>query len=82
MTGKNIWRLCKVYGRLIGSPELSPFDILQPDRAVLDLVTGPAASGSPVFRTDTGEVIGFLLEGQVKRSAAFSIARLLSFVRA
>jgi hypothetical protein len=24
MTGKNIWRLCKVYGRLIGFPELKP----------------------------------------------------------
>jgi integrase/recombinase XerC len=27
MTGKNIWRLCKVYGRLIGSPELKPHDL-------------------------------------------------------
>jgi hypothetical protein len=26
MTGKNIWRLCKVYGRLIGYPELKPHD--------------------------------------------------------
>jgi len=24
MIGKNIWRLCKVYGRLIGYPELKP----------------------------------------------------------
>lgn len=27
MTGKNIWRLCKVYGRLIGYPELKPHDL-------------------------------------------------------
>src|SRR5262249_14675390 len=26
MTGKNIWRLCKVYGRIIGYPELKPHD--------------------------------------------------------
>jgi hypothetical protein len=27
MTGKNIWRLCKVYGRLIGYPTLKPHDL-------------------------------------------------------
>src|SRR5262249_27596824 len=27
MTGKNIWRLCKVYGRLIGYPDLKPHDL-------------------------------------------------------
>ena len=27
MTGQNIWRLCKVYGRLIGYPELKPHDL-------------------------------------------------------
>ena len=27
MTGKNIWRLCKLYGRLIGYPMLKPHDI-------------------------------------------------------
>jgi integrase len=27
MTGKNIWRLCRVYGRLIGSPTLKPHDL-------------------------------------------------------
>ena len=26
-TGKNIWRLCKVYGRIIGFPELKPHDV-------------------------------------------------------
>jgi integrase/recombinase XerC len=27
MTGKNIWRLCKVYGRRIGAPALKPHDL-------------------------------------------------------
>jgi integrase/recombinase XerC len=27
MTGQNIWRLCKVYGRLIGYPMLKPHDL-------------------------------------------------------
>lgn len=27
MTGKNIWRLCKVYGRMIGVPMLKPHDL-------------------------------------------------------
>ena len=27
MTGKNIWRLCKVYGRQIGVPALKPHDL-------------------------------------------------------
>jgi integrase/recombinase XerC len=27
MTGKNIWRLCKVYGRILGVPELKPHDL-------------------------------------------------------
>ena len=64
-----------VQGGIIAA--LSPFDIANPDRAILDLVTGPAASGSPIFRQDTGEVLGYLIEGQIKQSAAFSIARLM-----
>ena len=27
MTGKNLWRLCKTYGRLIGHPQLKPHDL-------------------------------------------------------
>jgi site-specific recombinase XerD len=27
MTGQNVWRLCKVYGRLIGYPMLKPHDL-------------------------------------------------------
>ena len=56
---------------------LSPFDRVSPESAVLDLLTGPAASGSPVFRWDTDEVLGVLVEGQIKGSAALSLARLI-----
>lgn len=56
---------------------LSPFELPQPEAALLDLVTGAAASGSPVFRWETGEVIGILVEGQIKGSAALSTARLI-----
>lgn len=56
---------------------LAPFDLARPESALLDLVTGPAASGSPVFRWGTGEVLGILVEGQIKGSAALSIARLI-----
>jgi hypothetical protein len=28
MEGKNVWRLCKTYGRLIGYPMLKPHDLL------------------------------------------------------
>ena len=27
MTPKNIWRLCKTYGKLIGYPDLKPHDL-------------------------------------------------------
>ena len=27
MTGKNVWRLCKIYGRMVGYPELKPHDV-------------------------------------------------------
>ena len=27
MTGKNVWRLCKFYGKRIGSPMLTPHDL-------------------------------------------------------
>lgn len=56
---------------------VSPFEVEKPDKILLDLVTGPAASGSPIFRLADGVVIGFLMEGQIKGSAAFSIARLI-----
>ena len=71
--GKEVYR----FGPVVQSgviAALSPFDRARAESAILDLVTGPAASGSPVFGQDTGEVLGVLIEGQIKGSAAFSIA--------
>jgi len=73
--GKDVYR----FGPVVQSgiiAALSPFDRVRAESAILDLVTGPAASGSPVFRQETGEVLGVLVEGQIKGHAAFSIARL------
>jgi trypsin-like peptidase len=56
---------------------LSPFDTAEPDVVVLDLVTGPAASGSPVFYAEGGEIFGYLTEGQIKGTAALSFARII-----
>jgi hypothetical protein len=56
---------------------LSPFDTPNADSAILDLVTGPAASGSPIFRQSTGDIIGVLTAGQIRQAAALSFARLI-----
>jgi hypothetical protein len=56
---------------------LSPFDTPGANVAILDLVTGPAASGSPVFRQETGEILGILIAGQMKRRAALSVTRMI-----
>jgi integrase/recombinase XerC len=74
MTGKNIWRLCKVYGRLIGHPQLKPHDLrhgvamevyeerhdLEPVRELL----GHA-------RTDTTQIYARIRPPQFKRAVAF-----------
>lgn len=74
--GKETARFGPVLQRGIVSA-LSPYDVLKPDVVLLDLIAGPAASGSPVFRVATGEIFGVLFEGQIKRSAALSAARLV-----
>jgi site-specific recombinase XerD len=74
MTGKNIWRLCKVYGRMIGYPELKPHDLrhgvamevyeerqdLEPVRELL----GHA-------RIDTTQVYARIRPPQLKRAVEF-----------
>jgi integrase/recombinase XerC len=74
MTGKNIWRLCKVYGRLIGYPQLKPHDLrhgvamevyeerhdLEPVRELL----GHA-------RIDTTQIYARIRPPQLKRAVAF-----------
>jgi hypothetical protein len=78
--GKEIARFGPVLQRGIISA-LSPYDVGKPDVALLDLVAGPAASGSPVFRVATGEVFGVLFEGQIRQSAALAFARLIGVNR-
>ncbi len=74
MTGKNIWRLCKVYGKKIGYPELKPHDLrhgvamevyeehgdLEPVRALL----GHA-------RIDTTQVYAGIRPAQLKQTVSF-----------
>jgi hypothetical protein len=74
--GKETARFGPVLQRGIVSAQ-SPYDVAKPDVVLLDLIAGPAASGSPVFRIETGEIFGVLFEGQIKRSAALSAARLV-----
>jgi hypothetical protein len=74
--GKEATRFGPIVQRGIVAAQ-SPFDVATPDVVLLDVIAGPAASGSPVFRAATGEVCGVLFEGQVNRSAALSAARLI-----
>ena len=74
--GKEIGRFGPVLQRGIVAAQ-SPYDNAMAEIVLLDLIAGPAASGSPVFRIATGEVCGVLFEGQINRSAAFSAARLM-----
>jgi hypothetical protein len=74
--GKEIARFGPVLQRGIVAAQ-SPYDAAEPDVVLLDVISGPAASGSPVFRASTGEVCGLLFEGQINRSAALSAARLI-----
>jgi trypsin-like peptidase len=74
--GKEIARFGPVLQRGIVAAQ-SPYDHPRAEIVLLDLIAGPAASGSPVFRVATGEVCGVLFEGQINRSAALSAARLM-----
>ncbi len=74
MTGKNIWRLCKVYGRRIGAPTLKPHDLrhgvamevleqrnnVEEVRALLDH-----------SRLDTTNIYTTMRPPQLKRAVAF-----------
>jgi Trypsin-like peptidase domain len=81
--GSNLLRQGKKLGRF--GPVLQrgciaalvPFDSPGTETLLLDLATAHAASGSPVFRWDTGEVIGTLVEGQEGKRATISVARRL-----
>ncbi len=81
MTGKNIWRLCKVYGRMIGYPELKPHDlrhgvameVLEPHH---DLEQVRALLGHA--RTDTTQIYASIRPPQPKRAVSFRRSAPLS----
>jgi integrase/recombinase XerD len=74
MTGKNIWRLCKVYGRRIGHPTLKPRDLrhgvaMEVLEQRHDLEEVRALLGHA--RIDTTQVYTTIRPPQLKRAVAF-----------
>jgi integrase/recombinase XerC len=74
MTGKNIWRLCKVYGRLIGYPMLKPHDLrhgvaMEVLEQQHDLEQVRALLGHK--RIDTTQLYARIRPPQLKRAVAF-----------
>ena len=74
MTGKNIWRLCKVYGRLLGYPTLKPRDFrhgvaMEVLEQHHDLEEVRALLGHA--RIDTTQVYASIRPPQLKRAVAF-----------
>ena len=74
MTGKNIWRLCKVYGRIIGYPELKPHDLrhgvaMEVLEQHHDLEEVRALLGHA--RIDTTQVYTTIRPAQLKRAVEF-----------
>jgi site-specific recombinase XerD len=80
VTGKNIWRLCKVYGRLIGYPTLKPHDLrhgvaMEVLEQHHDLEEVRALLGHS--RIDTTQVYASIRPPQLKRAMAFYEAQAL-----
>jgi integrase/recombinase XerC len=83
-SGKNIWRLCKTYGRLIGVPELKPHDLrhgvaMEVLEQHHDLEQVRALLGHK--RIDTTQIYASIRPAQLKRAVAFyedKAARMLS----
>ena len=74
MIGKNIWRLCKVYGRLIGCPELKPHDLrhgvaMEVLEQHHDLEQVRALLGHA--RIDTTQIYTSIRPPQLKRAVSF-----------
>jgi len=74
MQGKNIWRLCKTYGRLIGYPELKPHDLRHGVAVEVleqrhDLEEVRALLGHS--RIDTTQIYTRIKPAQLKRAVAF-----------
>ena len=74
MIGKNIWRLCKVYGGIIGYPELKPHDLrhgvaMEVLEQHHDLEQVRALLGHA--RIDTTQVYTSIRPPQLKRAVSF-----------
>ena len=74
MTGKNIWRLCKTYGRLIDYPTLKPHDLRHGVAVEVleqrhDLEEVRALLGHA--RIDTTQIYTRIRPAQLKRAVAF-----------
>jgi site-specific recombinase XerD len=74
MTGKNVWRLCKVYGRRIGYPTLKPHDLRHGVAVEVlqqrhDLEEVRALLGHA--RLDTTQIYTTIRPPQLKRAVAF-----------
>jgi len=74
MTGKNIWRLCKVYGRLIGYPMLKPHDLRHGVAMEIleqrhDLEQVRALLGHA--RIDTTQIYTMIRPAQLKQAVTF-----------
>ena len=76
MTGKNLWRLTKFYGRAIGVPELKPHDLRH---GVAIEMYGPRAARPSAH--DTTQVYASIRPTQLRRSVEFlgeKASRMLS----
>lgn len=83
MTGKNIWRLCKTYGRLIGYPELKPHDLrhgvaLEILEQRHDLEEVRAMLGHT--RIDTTQIYAKIRPREIKRAVEFYEAKALDLL--
>jgi integrase len=72
--GKNLWRLCKTYGRLIGYPQLKPHDLrhgvameVYEHHGDLEQVRGLLGHA----RIDTTHVYAQIRPAQLKQAVAF-----------
>jgi integrase/recombinase XerC len=80
MEGKNIWRLCKTYGRLIGYPMLKPHDLrhgvaMEIMEAQHDLEAVRAMLGN--VRLETTQIYAQIRPAQLKRAVEFYEAKAL-----
>jgi site-specific recombinase XerD len=84
MTGQNLWRLCKVYGRLIGYPELKPHDLRHGVAMEMysqhhDLEQVRALLGHT--RIDTTQIYAQIQPAQLKQSVSFYETKALEALR-